>query len=104
MTRGMTEEQAELTTKLAADLIETVGKPEYGDMPWLHSVAALSLACRGVAASVMSREPKMTLDQARTMMLREFLQVLHMPSGIIQVVDDGEDGDVKAEAIPVRKH
>jgi hypothetical protein len=100
----MTTEEAELTATLAADLINTVGKPEYRDVQWLHSVAALSLACRGVAASVMAREPGLTLDKARTLMLHQFLQVMHMPSEIVQVVEDGEDGDTKAMIIPVKKH
>jgi hypothetical protein len=98
----MTPEEAELTTTLAADLINLINRPEYQHLDWLHAVAALSLAGRGLAARVIADDPAMTLDRARRLMLGQFLHVLNMPPEIVTVVD--ADGEGKAAMIPLKKH
>lgn len=103
MTDDMTPERAELIMKLAATTIDTASSPEFRDLHWLHSVAAMAIACRGMAATAMARDPALSLDDARFLMTREFVRVMGAPAELVRTVKT-DDEDARTTVIPVRKH
>lgn len=104
MNPQLTPEQAELMARLAADIINMVDRSETGNLPWPHVVAALALAGRGVAAHAMAADPDLTLNEARSIMLKQFLMVLGMPSELVHVVESKGEDVPAASFIPVRRH
>jgi hypothetical protein len=103
----MSSEKADAIMRLSADLIEVMHKVSvaYPDLDWLDAVSAASLACRGIAANVMSTNPDLDLDTARKLMLVQFARILSAPADIVRVVqaDDGKD-KLETFIIPARKH
>lgn len=103
MTDEMSTEKAEQLMQLAATTIDTASAPGFRDMHWLHIVSALAVACRGVAAREMARDPSLSLDDARSLMLNEFLRILAAPAELVRVANT-EDEKARSTVIPVRKH
>jgi hypothetical protein len=102
----LTVADAEAVTGLAVQLIGPLAKAvRHGQMPWLRAIAAAAVACRGVAATAMAKDPALTLDEARQMMLVEFVKVLSMPGELVRILPgDDPDDDLEAIALPVKRH
>lgn len=77
---------------------------ENPDLDWLHAVSAAALACRSLAASVVSSNPTLSVKDANEVVLRVFGGVLSAPADVVGVMVADEEGNVSTDDIPSHKH
>lgn len=104
--KQITAEQAEAIGNMAAGQMDIARRilVDNPNLHWLHGVAACALACRGLAEIQMRATPELTLDEARALMLGQFLQIMAMPPELVRSIETAH-GDAPATiVIPVNKH
>ena len=102
----LTPEGAEEIAKLAASILNVVGKTmeQTPIVDWEGAISACALACRGLASAEMGKNASLSFDGARSIVFDRFVQVLSMPEELIKVVQTEGGGPLEADFIPVRRH